>query len=108
MTGGLPAEVSRSLESVWSQHSGAAPKAVETVIMASTIICTIRDDAVELSEGMVDARRRPAEGGGAQSTYRADALAAVAEATGRRVKYFVSRSDSGAGVATEIFTLDEA
>jgi hypothetical protein len=106
--GGLPAEVSRSLESVWSRHAGAAPKEVETVIRASTIICTIRDDTVELGDGIVDARRRPAEGDGAQSTYRAEALAAVTEATGRRVKYFVSRSDSAAGTATEIFTLDEA
>ena len=106
---GLPAEVSRSLESVWAHHAGRSPSEIETVIMADTIICTIRGGTVEFSEGMVDPHSCLTEGTwslGASSTYRSDALAAVEEATGRQVRFFASRSDSAADVATEIFTLE--
>ena len=106
---GLPAEVSRSLESVWAHHSGTAPTEVETVILARTIICTIRGGTVEFSEGMLDSRgclsqgeREPAE----KSAYQSDALAAVEQATGRHVRFFAGRSDSAADIATEIFTLE--
>ena len=107
---GLPAKVSRSLESVWARHAGASPEKIETMIMADTVICTIRGGTVEFSEGMVDRRSRIGEASKAEtatSTYRSDALAAVEEATGRQVKFFASRSDSAADVATEIFTLDD-
>jgi len=109
-TDGLPAEVSRSLESVWAHHAGVAPQKIETVIMARTVICTIRGGTVEFSEGMVDTRsclsgedKAPSE----RSHYKSDALAAVEEATGRHVRFFASRSDNAADVATEIFTLAE-
>ena len=107
---GLPAEVSRSLESVWARHAGASPQEVETVIRADTVICTLRGGTVEFSEGMVDPATFLSEkaNGGVATTYRSDALAAVEEVTGRHVKFFASRSDSAADVATEIFTLDEA
>ena len=109
-TDGLPAEVSRSLESVWVRHAGAAPQKVETVIRADTIICTIRGGTVGFSQGMVDPSTFLSDKAkdGMPTTYRSDALAAVEEATGRHVKFFTSRSDSAADVATEIFTLDEA
>jgi hypothetical protein len=106
----MPAEVSRSLESVWVHHAGAAPQAVETVIMARTVICTIRGGTVEFSEGMVDSRSclsGGAEGAAEKSAYKSDALAAVEEATGRHVRFFASRSDNAADVATEIFTLED-
>ena len=107
---GLPAEVSRSLESVWARHAGASPQEVETVIRADTVICTIRGGTVEFSEGMVDPRSflgEKAKAAAEASTYKSDALAAVEEATGRPVRFFASRSDSAADVATEIFTLED-
>ena len=106
----MPAEVSRSLESVWARHAGAAPQEIETVVMADTVICTIRGGTVEFSEGMVDPRSFLSESAkptAATSTYRTDALAAVEEATGRQVRFFASRSDRAADVATEIFTLED-
>ena len=106
---GMPAEVSRSLESVWARHAGASPQAIETVMMADTVICKISGGTVEFSEGMVapqgsltEETRAAAE----ESTYKSDALAAVEEVTGRHVKFFASRSDPAADVATEIFTLE--
>ena len=107
---GLPAEVSRSLESVWAHHAGTSPLEVETVIMARTVICTIRGGTVEFSEGMVDPRSCLSEGEGGpaeESAYQSDALAAVEEVTGKHVRFFASRSDSAADIATEIFTLAE-
>ena len=107
---GLPAEVSRSLESVWARHAGATPQEVETVIRADTVICTIRGGTVEFSEGMVDPRSFLSEKANAASiatTYKSDAMAAVEAATGRQVRFFASRTDSAADVATEIFTLDD-
>jgi hypothetical protein len=106
---GLPAEVSRSLESVWAHHAGAAPQAVVTVIMARTVICTISGGTVEFSEGMVDSRSclsGGAKGPAERSAYKSDALAAIEEATGCHVRFFASRSDHAADVATEIFTLE--
>jgi uncharacterized protein YbcI len=104
---GLPAEVSRSLESVWARHAGTSPREVETVIMADTVICTIRGGTVEFSEGMIDPRSCLSEKArDDDSTYNSDALAVVEEVTGRQVRFFASRSDSAADVATEIFTLE--
>jgi hypothetical protein len=111
LSDGLPAQVSRSLGSVWTRHAGVSPGEVETVIKADTVICTIRGGTVEFSEGMVDPRSCLAEGAKAEveaHTYKDDALAAVEEATGRHVRFFASRSDSVADVATEIFTLEDA
>ena len=104
---GLPADVSRSIEAVWARHAGRQPREVETTIMAGTVICTIRGGTVEFSEGMVDPGWSVGERSNApRPTYRSDALAAVAEATGRQVKFFASHSDSKADVATEIFSLE--
>ena len=105
----LPAEVSRSLGSVWARHAGTSPEAVETVILADTVICTIRGGTVEFSEGMIDPQSCSGEAAkprAAAATYRSDALTAVERATGRPVKFFASRSDSAADIATEIFTLE--
>ena len=80
------------------------------MIRADTVICTISGGTVEFSEGMVDPSSflsQKAKAGGAASTYKSDALAAVEEATGRHVRFFASRSDNAADVATEIFTLDD-
>jgi len=107
---GLPAEVSRSLDSVWARHAGASPQEIETVIRADTVICTIRGGTVEFSEGMVDPSSclsEAAKASVASSTYKSDAMAAVEEATGRQVRFFASRSDNAADVATEIFTLED-
>jgi len=107
---GVPAEVSRSLESVWTRHAGASPQTVETVIMADTVICTISGGTVEFSEGMVDPHSVLSKAAGPRaetSTYKSDALAAVEKATGRHVKFLASRSDRAADVATEIFTLED-
>ena len=104
---GLPAEVSRSLGTVWARHAGRPPREVQTTIMAGTVICTIRGGTVEFSEGMVDPGWSVGESSKApRATYRSDALAAVAEVTGRQDRFFASRSDSKADVATEIFSLE--
>ena len=103
---GLPAVISRSLETVWTRHAGRAPQKVETAIRAGTVICTIHGGTVEFSEGMIDPGWSVGEGSDApRETYRSDALAAIVQATGRQVRFFASRSDTEADVATEIFSL---
>lgn len=106
---GLPAQISQSLELVWTRHSGRRPRAVETAIRGNVVICDVRGGAVEFSEGMLEpAASTPpesAEDDGA-SSYSTDAVAVVGRLTRQRVRLLASTLDREADVATERFVLE--
>ena len=103
---GLPARVSQAMRSVWIRHAGSAPRQVETMIRANTVLCTMTGGTVEFSEGMIESG--VATDGPSSPDYKTDAVAAVVGVTGQRVKFLLSKSDPVADVATELFTLEES
>jgi hypothetical protein len=106
---GLPAEISRSLASVWSQYASGRPSGAETVILGNRVRCVLTDAVQMLNEGLTAAETEHAPSGGRRltpSTFRNDAIAAVKRATRRRVVAFVSDHNTQTDVATEIFLLE--
>src|SRR5436190_16397116 len=87
---GLPARISQAMRSVWIRHTGHAPRQVETMIRANTVICRMTGGTVEFSEGMIESHT--ALGEPPSSGYKSDAVAAVVGVTGQRVRFLVSES----------------
>ena len=104
----MSTEVSRSIATVWKRYAASRPADAHTEISGRVVRCTITDAVEDFENGM--AERLAAEGEGARdmTSYRREASAAVAKATGRRVMAFVSDHDSKTDVATEIFVLDSS
>jgi len=110
---GLPAEVSRSLTSVWNQYAGARPGGAATEIRGNRVQCVLSDAVRALDErfAAAEAEADPCTENGRPQTraaFRNDAIAAVGRVTGRRVVAFVSDHDTERDVATEVFLLDSA
>jgi uncharacterized protein YbcI len=108
-TPGLPAEISSSLASVWSNYASERPSAAETVIQGNRIKCVLKDAVQTLNDGLTAAETDEAPDGGrrlTQSTFRNDAIAAVKRVTRRQVVAFVSDHDAKTDVATEVFLLE--
>lgn len=103
---GLPARISQAMRSVWIRHTGHAPRQIETMIRANTVVCRMSGGTVEFSEGMIESDA--AVGVTPSSGYKSDAVAAVVGVTGQRVRFLVSESDPVADVATERFTLEDS
>ncbi|HSJ17582.1 MAG TPA: Na-translocating system protein MpsC family protein [Solirubrobacterales bacterium] len=110
---GLPAEISRSLASVWNQYAGERPTDAATDIRGNRIECVLSDSVRTLNDRFdaAQADDDPGTDSGRPRTraaFRNDAIAAVGRATGRRVVAFVSDHDAERNVATEVFLLDSA
>jgi hypothetical protein len=104
-TGGMPAEVTRSLGAVWKRYAATRPAGMETVIQGNRVECVMRDAVADFELGM--AAQDQADGKVRDlTTYRRDASAAVAKATHHRVLGFISEHDAKTDIATEVFLLD--
>jgi hypothetical protein len=106
---GLPAEISSSLVSVWGQYASERPSGAETEIRGNRVKCVLTDAVQMLNEGLTAAEADERPDGGRRltpSTFRNDAMAAVARVTSRDVVAFVSDHDTETDVATEIFLLE--
>lgn len=104
-SGGMPAEVTRSLSAVWKRYAANRPETVETEISGNRVRCVLRDAVGDFELGL----SAQDDGDGAvrdMTTYRRDASAAVARATHRRVLAFISEHDAETDTATELFLLD--
>ena len=103
--GGMPAEVTRSLSTVWKRYAASRPADVETRIIGNRVLCVVRDAVGDFQLGLSS---QEATDGAARdlTSYRREASAAVAKATHRRVLAFVSDHDAKSDTATEIFLLD--
>ncbi len=104
-TGGMPAEVTRSLSAVWKRYSATRPPAVETEIRGNKVRCVLHDAVGDFELGL--SAQDAADGAARDLTsYRREASAAVAKATHHRVLAFISEHDAKTDTATELFLLD--
>jgi hypothetical protein len=84
-------QLSRSLGTIWANHTGGRPGAVSTQISGDVVKCELQD----------------AEGRSPDTTaYKHDAIAAVSRVMGRRVRGFIPKHDSKTDVTTDTFILE--
>ena len=109
---GLPAELTRSLVSLWTQYAGKPPSGARTEVRGNVITCVLIDSVGDYNAGLIEAQRQnlenPASGASRRTdaAYKSEAAATVTDLTGRRVTSFISSHDRDTNVATETFTLE--
>jgi Na+-translocating membrane potential-generating system (MpsC) len=106
---GLPAELTKSLVSLWTQYAGKAPSDARTEIRGNVVTCVLVDAVADYNRSMtapqtVDTLR--GIGKLTPAAYKREAVAAVVRLTRQRVSSFVSSHDEDTDVATEVFTLE--
>ena len=106
---GLPAEITKSLVSLWTQYAGKAPSNARTEIRGNVVTCVLVDAVGDYNRSMV-ARQAPdsVQGVGklTPAAYKREAVAAVVRLTRQRVASFISSHDRDTDVATEVFKLE--
>jgi len=110
----LPAELTKSLVSLWTQYAGKAPSRAQTEIRGNVVTCVLVDAVADYNRSMTDRSmtapraRDTVQGAGelTEAAYKQDAVAAVGRLTRQRVASFVSSHDRDTDVATEVFTLE--
>ena len=96
----LAAELSRSLSSLWTRYAGQRPTGARTVIRGNVVTCSLADAVGSFNETIGDTGRLTL------TSYKREAVAAVARVTHQRVASFISSHDRDTDVATEVFTLE--
>jgi hypothetical protein len=85
-------QLSRSLGTIWANHTGGKPAAITTSFSGDVVRCEMED----------------ADGVGPKTAgYRNDAMHAVARATGRKVKGIIPKHDKKTDVTTDTYILEE-
>jgi hypothetical protein len=106
---GLPAEITKSLVSLWTQYAGNSPTRAQTEIRGNVVTCVLVDAVGDFNLSMIGPQAGDTVRGVGQLTpaaYKREAVAAVVKATRQRVESFVSSHDRDTDVATEVFTLE--
>jgi uncharacterized protein YbcI len=103
----IPAEVTRSLATVWKNYAAERPEDAETEISGDVVRCVLRGAVASFEEGMAAQPDGDGEFRRDLNTYRRDAAKAVTRVTHRRVLAFISKHDAKTDVATEVFILDD-
>jgi len=106
---GLPAELTKSLVSLWTQYAGKAPSDARTEIRGNVVTCMLVDAVGDYNQSMVAQQTHDTVRGVGKLTaaaYKRDAIAAVGRLTRQRVASFMSSHDRDTDVATEVFTLE--
>jgi hypothetical protein len=107
---GLPAEITKSLVSLWTQYAGRAPQGnARTEIRGNVVTCVLVDAVGDYNRSMVARQTRDTVQGVGKLTpaaYRREAVAAVVRLTRQRVASFVSSHDRDTDIATEVFKLE--
>jgi hypothetical protein len=109
LPGGLPAELTDSLVSLWTHYAGKAPSSSRTEIRGNVVTCVLIDAVGDYNRNMVANQTTDTVLGVGQLTpraYKRAAVAAVGRLTRQRVASFVSSHDRDTDVATEVFTLE--
>ena len=104
----LAAQLTRSLSSLWTEYAGKPPTAAHTEIDGNVVTCVLADGVDDFNQSMITPQigdTVPGVEALTATTYKRDAVAAVARLTRQRVASFVSSHDRDTDVATEIFTL---
>ena len=106
---GLPAELTKSLVSLWTQYAGKEPTDARTEIRGNVVTCVLVDAVGDYNRSMGAQQTGESVRGVGKLTpaaYKQDAIAAVVRLTHQRVASFVSSHDRDTDVATEVFTLE--
>ena len=100
-----PAEIARSLGSVWERYSGQRPKSTKVEMGEDVVRCVIEEqpDAGddETSDDAPDDSRLSAAG------LKHNATVVISRVTGRRVIAFIAKRDKSAETSTQTFLLDQ-
>ncbi len=105
---GLPAELTKSLVSLWTQYAGK-PSRARTEIRGNVVTCMLVDAVGDYNRSMIAPQTRDTVQGVGKLTpaaYKREAVATVVRLTRQRVASFVSSHDRDTDVATEVFTLE--
>jgi uncharacterized protein YbcI len=106
---GLPAEITRSLVSLWTRYAGKAPTTARTQIRGNVVTCMLVDTVGDYNRSMAAPQTGdtvPGAGELTPSAYKREAVAAVVRLTRQRVTSFISSHDQDTDVATEVFILE--
>jgi Na+-translocating membrane potential-generating system MpsC-like protein len=106
---GLPAELTRSLVSLWTQYAGVPPSKARTEIRGNVVTCVLVGAVGDFNRSMMARQTRDTVRGVGKLTpaaYKREAVAAVVRLTRQRVASFVSSHNPDTDVATEVFTLE--
>ena len=106
---GLPAELTESLVSLWTQYAGKAPSDARTEIRGNVVTCVLVDAVGDYNRSMIAPQTPDTVQGARKRTpaaYKREAVAAVVRLTRQRVSSFLSSHDRDTDVATEVFTLE--
>jgi len=108
---GLPAELTKSLTSLWTRYAGQVPTNTRTEVRGNVVTCMLVDAVGAFDRSMSARQVGDAVGGVGTLTaaaYKREAVAAVVRLTRQRVASFVSSHDRDTDVATEVFNLEPA
>jgi uncharacterized protein YbcI len=107
--GGMAAEITRSIASLWTQYAGTPPTNARTEIRGNVVTCVLVDAVADYNRSLTAPQARDTvqgEGKLTHAAYKRDAVAAVVGVTRQRVTRFLSSHDRDTDVATEVFTLE--
>ena len=107
--GGMAAEITRSIVSLWTQYAGTLPTNARTEIRGNVVTCVLVDAVADYNRSVIAPQTRDTvrgEGKLTAAAYKRDAVAAVVRVTRQRVARFLSSHDRDTDVATEVFTLE--
>jgi Na+-translocating membrane potential-generating system (MpsC) len=106
---GLPAQITRSIGTLWTRYAGQQPTDVRTELRGDVVTCVLVDAVgafdKRLTAPSAHGRSRDAEPH-VLASYKAEAVKTIVRLTRQRVSSFVSSHDRTTDVATEIFTLE--
>jgi hypothetical protein len=109
LSDGLPAELTKSIVSVWTQYAGNPPTSARTEIRGNVVTCVLADAVGDYNQSMMAPRTHDTVRGVGElspAAYKRDAIAAVVRVTHQSVASFVSSHDLDTDVARETFTLE--
>ena len=106
---GLPAKLTASLASLWTEYAGTRPTDARTEIRGNVVTCVLADAVGDFNHAMAAPQPGDTVRGAGRltpATYKREATAAVVRLTRQRVVSFMSSHDRDTDVATEVFTLE--
>lgn len=105
---GLPAELTKSLVSLWTKYAGKAPSSARAEVRGNVVTCVLVDAVGDYNEAIAQRTGDTVQGVGKlnPAEFKREAVAVVVRLTRQRVASFVSSHDRDTDVATEVFTLE--
>ena len=106
---GLPAEITKSLVSLWTQYAGKRPTHARTEIRGNVVTCVLVDAVGDFNKSMIAPQAGDTVRGDGKLTaggLQAGRHNGGRQSTRQRVESFLSSHDRATDVATEVFTLE--